>query len=390
MALQQGVSLDPPVGDRDHVRGPEEAPVTLVEYGNYECPYCGRAYPMVNEIRERLGDRLRFVFRNFPLDSIHPHARRAAEAAETADAQGKFWQMHDLLYENQQDLEEEDLKRYAAELGLDVASFEENLTNHRYAPRVEEDRLGGEKSGVKGTPTFFINGTRYRGSLDLETLLTALEEAATGGPDAVPGERERTPEASPFADPLEEICSERRDVNTRTLKSVVELAVEIAREGREGRKIGTLFVVGDSDAVLRNSRPLILDPLAGHPDENKRIDDPDVRETLKELAQLDGAFVVSNEGVVLSAARYIDAVSDALDLPLGLGGRHVAAASISSRTNAVAVVVSESSVVRMFDDGQLVSEILPELWMLDQYGSYLDGSVRWRTRDGMEVRSRDG
>src|ERR671933_2777724 len=189
---------------------------------------------------------------------------------------------------------------------------------------------------------------------------------------------------------FEEICSERREVNTRVLERTVALAVEIAREGREGRKIGTLFVVGDSEAVLKRSKPLILDPLAGHPEEMKRIDDPDVRETLKELAQLDGAFVVSNDGVVLSAARYIDVASEDLDLPLGLGSRHVAAASISSRTNAVAVVVSESSVVRMFDDGQLVSEILPELWMLDQYGSYLDGSVRRRTRDGMEVRSRDG
>jgi diadenylate cyclase len=114
---------------------------------------------------------------------------------------------------------------------------------------------------------------------------------------------------------------------------------------------------------------MILDPLHGHSDESKRIDDPDVRETLKELAQLDGAFVVSDEGVVLSAARYVDAASDDLDLPLGLGSRHVAAASISKQTNAVAVAVSESSTVRMFDDGKLVSEIVPELWLLGGYGS---------------------
>jgi diadenylate cyclase len=156
---------------------------------------------------------------------------------------------------------------------------------------------------------------------------------------------------------LKEICSERRAVNTRVLEQTIMLAVEIAREGREGRKIGTLFVVGDSEAVLRTSRPLILDPLAGHRDENKRIDDPNVRETLKELAQLDGAFVISNEGVVISAARYIDTVSDALNVPLGLGGRHMAAASVSKRTDAVAVVVSESSMVRMFDDGELVSDV---------------------------------
>ena len=174
-------------------------------------------------------------------------------------------------------------------------------------------------------------------------------------------------------DLFKEICSERRGINTQVLKQAVTLAVEIAREGREGRKIGTLFVVGDSEAVLKASRPLILDPLLGHPDEAKYINDPNVRETLKELAQLDGAFVVSDVGVVLSAARYIDAVSDNLSLPLGLGSRHMAGASVSQRTNAVSVVVSESSMVRVFDDGELVSEITPELWMLGRYSSYLEG-----------------
>ena len=128
-------------------------------------------------------------------------------------------------------------------------------------------------------------------------------------------------------------------------------------------------MVGDSEEVIRHSRPLILDPLAGHPHEKKRLDDPDTRETLKELAQLDGAFIVSDEGVVLSGARYLDAVSDNLDVPLELGSRHMAAASISKQTAAVAVAVSESSVVRMFDDGELVSEIIPEIWMLGGYGS---------------------
>ena len=185
-------------------------------------------------------------------------------------------------------------------------------------------------------------------------------------------------------DLFKEICSERRGVDTRVLEQAVTLAVEIAREGREGRKIGTLFVVGDSDAVLSNSRPLILDPLHGHPDEAKHIADPNVRETLKELAQLDGAFVVSDKGTVLSAARYIDALSDSLNLPLGLGSRHMAGASVSHRTNAVAVVVSESSMVRVFDDGELVSEITPELWMLGRYSSYLEGdptTMRRATED---------
>src|ERR671917_1005377 len=159
---------------------------------------------------------------------------------------------------------------------------------------------------------------------------------------------------------FEDICSKRGEVDSRVLEQTVALAVEIAREGREGRKIGTLFVVGDSEAVLGRSRPMILDPLYGHPRESKRIEDPNLREALKELAQLDGAFVVSDEGVVLSAARYIDAVSNHLELPLGLGSRHVAAASVSSRTDAVAVAGSESSTGRMFDDGELV----PELWLL--------------------------
>ncbi len=191
---------------------------------------------------------------------------------------------------------------------------------------------------------------------------------------------------------FKEICSERRGVDTRVLEQAVTLAVEIAREGREGRKIGTLFVVGDSEEVLKGSRPLILDPLAGHPNESKHIADSNVRETLKELALLDGAFVVSDEGVVLSAARYIDTVSDSLNVPLGLGSRHMAAASVSHRTNAVAVAVSESSMVRVFDDGELVSEITPELWMLGRYSSYLEGlpSVTRRGDDEMTVVSRTG
>jgi len=182
-----------------------------------------------------------------------------------------------------------------------------------------------------------------------------------------------------------EICTEKREVDRRVLEETVSLAVEIAREGREGRKIGTLFVVGDSGEVTKRSKPLILDPLHGHPDESKQIEDPDMRETIKELAQLDGAFLVSNRGVVLSAARYIDAASDNLDLPLGLGSRHVAGASISRQTRAVAVVVSESSMVRMFDDGELVSEIVPELWMIDGYKSRMEGRIFTRRDEDVTV-----
>jgi diadenylate cyclase len=172
---------------------------------------------------------------------------------------------------------------------------------------------------------------------------------------------------------FEEVLAGARDVDGWVLEETVTLAVEIAREGREGRRIGALFVVGDSEEVLRHSRPLILDPLAGHPAEKKRLDDPDARETMKELAQLDGAFVVSDEGVVLSAARYVDAVSDRLSTPLGLGSRHMAAASISRQTRAVAVVASESSKVRVFDDGEIVAEILPELLLLDRHGAHVHG-----------------
>ncbi len=185
-----------------------------------------------------------------------------------------------------------------------------------------------------------------------------------------------------------ELCSKRRGVNTEVLTQTIALAVEIAREGREGRKIGTLFVVGDSGEVMKNSKSLILDPLQGHADEDKHINDPSMRESLKELAQLDGAFVVSNAGVVLSAARYIDAKSDNLNVPLGLGSRHMAAASVSHYTDAVAVVVSESSMVRMFDDGELISEIIPEVWMMNGYSSKLNGPTYTRSDEDLAVVAR--
>jgi diadenylate cyclase len=372
MRRWEGGDLDP-VGTTDHARGPMDAPVTLVKYGDYECPYCGEAHPVLKELQERVGEQVRFVFRHFPLDTVHSRARRAAQAAEAAASQGRFWEMHDLLYERQDDLGEEDLMRYAAELGLDLGRFEEDLTNDNHAWRIEEDRLGGDRAGVRGTPTLFVNDVRYTGPMDLDGLLAAVEEATSSSGTSL-GEGSVAERIGPLAHLLDEVCSERRGVNNRTLRKVVNLAVEIAREGREGRKIGTLFVVGDSEAVLKHSRPMILDPLYGHPHEIKRIQDQNLRETLKELAQLDGAFVVSDEGVVLSAARYIDAASDHLELPLGLGSRHVAAASVSSRTDSVSVAVSESSTVRMFDDGELVAEIVPELWILGGYGSYVNDS----------------
>lgn len=191
---------------------------------------------------------------------------------------------------------------------------------------------------------------------------------------------------------VERLAATERGVDVATLEHVLMVAIELAREGREGRRVGTIFVLGDTDAVLERSRCLILDPLKGHPDEDKNLADPDVRETVKELAQLDGGFVVRDDGVVVSATRYFDAEYRGLDLPLGLGARHVAGASISRSTEAVSVVVSESAMVRLFDDGELVSELLPELWMIHRYGSHLWGADTRSETEGelTVVRKTDG
>jgi protein-disulfide isomerase len=171
----------PVTSDRDHIQGPAGARVTLVEYGDFECPYCGAAYPIVKQVQQRMGDGLRFVFRNFPITTSHPHAAQAAEAAEAASAQGSFWEMHDQLYENQQHLLTTDLHAYAAKLGLDLQRFDCDLGEHTYADRVHEDFMTGVRSGVNGTPTFFINGVRHDAGYDLETLLAALESPPPAG-----------------------------------------------------------------------------------------------------------------------------------------------------------------------------------------------------------------
>jgi protein-disulfide isomerase len=176
---QWAAELTLPVSDdRDHIQGPADARVTLVEYGDYECPYCGAAYPIIKEVQSRMADRLRFVFRNFPISTSHPHAEQAAEAAEAAASQGKFWEMHDLLYENQEHLDDADLHRYADQLGLDVGVFDEELAEHVHAERVREDFMSGVRSGVNGTPTFYINGARHDGGYQLDELLAALEDSA--------------------------------------------------------------------------------------------------------------------------------------------------------------------------------------------------------------------
>jgi protein-disulfide isomerase len=166
------------VGADDHVRGPASAPLTLVEYGDYECPYCGAAYPIVKEVERILGGDLRSVFRNFPLSDIHPHAFQAAEAAESAAAQGGFWEMHARLFENQKRLRTKDLLSHARALGLDVERIEADLDARAYEERVRHDIRSGLRSGVNGTPTFFVNGVRHNGSYDVETLLDALRAAS--------------------------------------------------------------------------------------------------------------------------------------------------------------------------------------------------------------------
>src|SRR6202162_4915135 len=164
---------------------------------------------------------------------------------------------------------------------------------------------------------------------------------------------------------FESILCQVTDQDPEVLESLIELAVEIAREGREGRRIGTLFTLGDEEAVLTRSRPLILDRLSGHPQSSRHVTNPNLRGTIKELAQLDGGFVVSRNGIFLSACRYLDAVAAQVEVPLGLGSRHIAAANMSAVTKAVGIVVSESSVVRLFCHGRLVAEIIPEVWMMD-------------------------
>ena len=164
----------------DHIRGSanNNSPITLVEYGDYECPYTGMAYPIVKELIRDFGDdKIRFVFRNFPLNEIHPHAQHAAEAAEASAAQNKFWQMHDYLFEHQKALDDGHLLEYAQKVGLDdIHKFKDDVSRHVYAPLIKESLKGGIDSGVEGTPTFFINGVRYEDSFDLRTFSETLQE----------------------------------------------------------------------------------------------------------------------------------------------------------------------------------------------------------------------
>ena len=166
-----------PVTEKDHAQGPANAPVTLVEYGDYECPHCGHAYPIVKRVQEKFGERLRFVFRNFPLQESHPHAVEAAEVAEFAGAHEKFWEMHDLLFENQRAFSDRTFVELAHRLKLDVQTLAKSLQQDEFAERVQEDFSGGARSGVNGTPTFFINGVRHDADFEYETLVDAITQA---------------------------------------------------------------------------------------------------------------------------------------------------------------------------------------------------------------------
>jgi protein-disulfide isomerase len=186
--------------EQDHVLGPPSAPITLVEFGDFECPFCGRSYPAVRRIRSELGDRLRFVFRHYPRPE-HPHARHAAEAAEAASAQGRFWEMHDQLFEHQAALTDGDLAQFAADIGLDVERFQRELTSHVYVDRVQHDIENGARSDVHGTPTFFINGVKHEGPDTFDDLMNAIREQLPEAADRLDDVDEASRESFPASDP---------------------------------------------------------------------------------------------------------------------------------------------------------------------------------------------
>ncbi len=168
-------TLSEAIGPDDHTQGPDGAAVSLVEYGDYQCPYCGEAYPVLKDVQTHMGNQLRFVFRNFPLTEMHPQAFIAAEAAEAAGGQGKFWEMHDALYENQADLSPEAIVGYARAIGLDMDRFVREVNDQTYAKRIKHDFQSGVMSGVNGTPCLFIDGERYDGPRDVATLVEILK-----------------------------------------------------------------------------------------------------------------------------------------------------------------------------------------------------------------------
>jgi len=169
------MALRLPVSERDHILGNENAEIELVEYGDYQCPYCGRAYYELKQVKKAMGDQLKFVFRNFPLTNMHPNALHAAVASEVAGDSGKFWEMHDILFENQNNLEDEYLVEYAQKVGIDEKEFETKFQEDKFQKKVEEDLESGLRSGVNGTPSFFINGEKYEGDYTADAMIEYLK-----------------------------------------------------------------------------------------------------------------------------------------------------------------------------------------------------------------------
>lgn len=174
--MEAPVRLNPPVGRRDHIQGYDHALVTLVEYGDFQCSTCGRTFPLIQQLQIKFGNLLRFVFRHFPLRQAHPNAELAAQASEAASAQGKFWEMHSLFYQNQFALRKEDILQFAEQLELDLEEFSSALEQKTFAKRVSEDFRSGVRSGVNATPTLFINGYRYDGMLDFDEISNSIQE----------------------------------------------------------------------------------------------------------------------------------------------------------------------------------------------------------------------
>lgn len=171
--------LKVPVTSEDHIQGNPKAPITLVEYGDYQCPYCGQAYPIVKQLQEYFGDQLCFVFRNFPLTEVHEYAKASACTAEFAGTYNKFWEMHDLLYENQENLDPEHIKQLVESLGLNTHQLENAMREGTFDRKIQKDFMGGVRSGVNGTPSFFINDHRFNGSYDYDSLVNAIEAELT-------------------------------------------------------------------------------------------------------------------------------------------------------------------------------------------------------------------
>ena len=167
--------LKPAVNSNDHVQGNQNAIIELVEYGDYQCPHCGHAYPIIKNMQKELGNKIKFIFRNFPLSEIHPNAMNAAVAAEVASSQNKFWEMHDIIFENQDFLSDVNLVKYAAKLGLNIEQFEADFEKPKYFKKVEADFESGIRSGVNGTPSFFISGEKFDGSLEENDFLKYLK-----------------------------------------------------------------------------------------------------------------------------------------------------------------------------------------------------------------------